>query len=97
MDSSSKEENSEQDLGDEYNWSSRYINFDEIESIDNRVGPGGSSPTYVPLDKINEPQYSFAELKAIQTNDQVHIPHKITTISLSLYRKCLYSCRLIVL
>ena len=77
MDSSSKEENSEQDLGDEYNWSSRYINFDEIESIDNRVGPGGGSPTLVPLDKINEPQYSFAELKAIQTNDQVHIPHKI--------------------
>lgn len=76
MDSSSKEGNSERDLGDEYNWSSRYINFDEIESIDNRVGPGGS-PTYVPLDKINEPHYSFAELKAIQTNDQVHIPHKI--------------------
>ena len=77
MDSSSKEENSEQDLGDEYNWSSRYINFDEIESIDKRVDPGGGSPTYVPLDKINEPQYSCAELKAIQTNDQVHIPHKI--------------------
>ena len=92
MDSSSKEENSEQDLEDEYNWSSRYINFDEIESIDNRVGPGGS-PTYVPLDKINEPHYSFAELKAIQTNDQVHIPHKIigSGLAYAIPHKAVYS------
>ena len=77
MDSSFKEEHSEGDLGDEYNWSSRYINFDEIQSIDNRVSPEGST-TNIPLDKINEPEYSFAELKSIQTsNERVHIPHKL--------------------